>query len=190
MNTISIKSNKDYIKKMSVLKYHGVPHDIDGFIYRELCPCTVEIDLDCIDEITKNFLKRKKFDGTFDEFKLKFRSVIYEDGNFRDIENSEYIGKDYKNVRKSFTKFLVDTIDEKKTRRQFSYQFNEELCMNAMQIFEDRKLMIVYFRSCDYIKKLPLDLYLIKTLVDDYNVHINKIYCMFGSLHAYDEDKI
>jgi hypothetical protein len=86
--------------------------------------------------------------------------------------------------------FFVDRINLRKTRRQFSYQFNENLCMNAMQIFEDRKLMIVYFRSCDYIKKLPLDLYLIKSLIDDYMIKVDKIYCMFGSLHAYDEDKI
>lgn len=190
MNTISIKTSQDYIKKLSVIKFHGIQHNVNEVNYKELCPCTVEIDLDCIDEITKDFLRRNKFNGTFDEFKSKFRAVIYEDEDFTEIKNSEYIGKDYKNVRKSFTKFFVDTIDEKKTRRQFSYQFNEDLCMNAMQIFEDRKLMIVYFRSCDYIKKFPLDLYLIKSLVDDYKVHINKIYCMFGSLHAYDEDKI
>ena len=190
MNTISIKSNQDFIKKISVIKYHGMQHEVNGQKYKELCPCTIEIDTECINEITKDFLRRKKFDGTFDEFKAMFREVIYENESFTEIPGSEYIGLDYENVRKSFANFFVDRINLRKTRRQFSYQFNENLCMNAMQIFEDRKLMIVYFRSCDYIKKLPLDLYLIKSLIDDYMIKVDKIYCMFGSLHAYDDDKI
>ena len=42
----------------------------------------------------------------------------------------------------------------------------------------------------DYIKKFPLDLLFIKILMDDFNVKCDKIYCIFGSLHTYDHDKI
>lgn len=195
MNTITIKSWEDFVNKQRMILLHGKDHNVGMQFYKELCPCVVEVSTNCIYDIVQKFfdIKNKKNDHCFkkfEEFEHIMKNVIYNGDDFTEFPGSEYIGSDYEKVRKSFSYYNYEKTCGILTRRQFSYSFNEKLCMNGMQIFEDEKLMILNFRSCDYIKKFPFDLYFIKKLLDDFDVNIDKIYCVFGSLHIYKGEKI
>ena len=195
MNTITIKTWDDFVNKQKTILLHGKEHNKGMQFYKELCPCVVEIQTDCIRDIAKRFFESRNPwnspDGNdFCRFETVMNHVIYGKEDFTDIPGSEYIGSDYYRVYRCFSFYKHEKIAGILTRRQFSYCFDEKLCMNGMQIFEDEKLMILNFRSCDYVKKFPLDLFFIKILLDDYKVDIDKIYCIFGSLHIYKGEKI
>ena len=195
MNTLTIKSVQDYVEKEKNISIHGKKHEVGFQKYHELCPCVAEVKTDCIESVAKYFFDKRnpwkhKDRDDFLILKTIMNHVIYNREDFTDIPGSEYIGSDYWKVHRAFSFYAHERITDTVTRRQYSYQFDEKLCMNGMQIFEDQSLMILNFRSCDYIKKFPLDLLFIKILMDDFNVKCDKIYCIFGSLHTYDHDKI
>lgn len=192
MNTITIKSWEDFVNKQRMILLHGKDHNVGMQFYKELCPCVVEVSTNCIHDIARNFfnIKNKNENIDFNDFVRIMKDVIYKGEDFTEIPGSEYIGSDYEKVKKCFNFYSYERQSGLLIRRQFSYSFNEKLCMNGMQIFEDEKLMILNFRSCDYVKKLSFDLYFINTLIEDFGLGIDKIYCIFGSLHIYKGEKI
>lgn len=193
MNIITINSYEDYVNKASIIFRHGKKKEVGNQKYTELCPCCVEVNFDCINELAKKvYFKKAKTnsDIKYLSFVNKMNYVIYRQEKFTDIKGSEYFGEDYEKVQRSFSLYVKESINGLRTRRQFSYSFGEKLCMNGMQIFEDEGIIILNFRSCDYIKKFPFDLLFIKILIDDYCLSIKKVICNFGSLHIYSEDEI
>lgn len=195
MNTLTIKSWNDFVEKAKIIKVHGTKQQVGFQKYNELCPCVVEVEKNCIEEIAQNTFEKRntvhnKFGNDWERFKMNMNHVIYGREDFTDIPGSEYIGSDYAKVQRAFSFYAHERISDTVTRRQYSYSFGEKLCMNGIQIFEDQKLAILNFRSCDYIKKFPFDLLFINILLNDYAVKVDKIYCIFGSLHIYDGDKI
>lgn len=193
MNIITINSYEDYVSKASIIFRHGKKKEVGNQKYTELCPCCVEVNFDCINELAKKvYFKKAKTnsDIKYLSFVNKMNYVVYRQENFTDIKGSEYFGSDYEKVQKSFSLYVKESINGLRTRRQFSYSFGEKLCMNGMQIFEDEGIIILNFRSCDYIKKFPFDLLFIKILIDDYCLNIKKVICNFGSLHIYSGDEI
>ena len=120
------------------------------------------------------------------------RNAVYKETNFTVYNNPKawYNGYDYKGVLESFIEYCFF---EKKGyrnsgRRQHSFSFGEKLCMNGMQIFEDRNMLILNFRSCDAVNKLPYDLSIINSMCDDFELNISRFFCVFGSLHIYNGD--
>lgn len=193
MNIITIKSYEDYVDKKNVIHLHGKEKEVGNQKYTELCPCCVEVNFDCINELAKKvYFNRAKTNSNIKylSFVNKMNYVIYRQEKFTDIKGSEYFGEDYEKVQRSFSLYVKEFINGLRTRRQFSYSFGEKLCMNGMQIFEDEGIIILNFRSCDYIKKFPFDLLFIKILIDDYCLNIKKVICNFGSLHVYSGDEI
>lgn len=195
MNTLTIKSWNDFVEKVKMIKIHGTHEQVGFQKYNELCPCVVEVERDCIENIAKNTFEGRnevhnKFGNDWERFLIQMNHVIYGREDFTDIPGSEYIGSDYAKVQRAFSFFAHERISGEVTRRQYCYNFGEKLCMNGIQFFEDKKLVILNFRSCDYIKKFPFDLLFINILLNDYNVKVDKLYCVFGSLHIYDGDKI
>lgn len=187
MNTITIKNFDDYANKLLIFAQHG--KRIDGT--RELSPAVIEMNQDAIESVVTGWLKMNgiaeiDFGYVMDEFKefMKGRR------DFTEIEGSEYIASDYDIVNRKFSyySFERDSRTQYTGRRQFNYHFNEKLCLHGMQIFEDLGTMILNFRSCDYLKKFPLDIYMMAKHCRDRGIEVHKFYCIFGSLHCYDND--
>lgn len=72
MNTLTIKSWNDFVEKVKMIKIHGTHEQVGFKKYNELCPCVVEVERDCIENIAK----------------------ILSKGEMKFIISSEMIGKD------------------------------------------------------------------------------------------------
>ena len=59
MNTITIKSWDDFVNKQKTILLHGKEHNKGMQFYKELCPCVVEIQTDCIRDIAKRFFESR-----------------------------------------------------------------------------------------------------------------------------------
>lgn len=186
MNTLTIKNYKEYVDKQALFKRHGF--HVNGTY--ELSPCVVEIEAKVIDGLADTYLFLNHKEVGWPKLLAGLMNVTLKGADFTAISGSEYIGKDYKSVLECFNSYKNDKESDKtkEARRRFNYMFNEKLCMYGMQIFEDRGILILNFRSCDYIKKLPFDLLLIYNMVQIYGLNIKKFYCNFGSLHIYEKD--
>ena len=154
----------------------------------EVAPATVSVSFSAIEEIIKRQLEHWQVSLSYDQIVERILAVACEGINFRDIKGSEYIGDDYRRLRQVFDMYKYERTSFAVTRRQYSYVFGEKLCMYSIQFFEDYKRVIVNFRSCDYIKKFPFDLLMVKALCELYKFDITRIFCNFGSLHYYDAD--
>ena len=181
-NILNIKSFEDYKDKIKIFKLHG--RRINETY--ELSPCVVEIKTDCIKDLVKKSLGYDDFSYYLlfsDMFScVKEKEIIYIN------DDVFYNGEDYSGVTKSFDNYLSDKENKTRTRRQFNYHFNEKLCVHGVQFFEDKKFLIINFRSCDYIKKFPLDVLLFYTLCVNYDIKVDTFYCFFGSLHIYKKE--
>lgn len=194
MNIIAINSYEDYVNKVNIILRHGKKKEVGDQKYTELCPCVIEIKTSCIEKIACEMFDRKnphnKVNFNYSHFKYIMKQVIYGDIDFNEIPGSDYASRDYLKEKEAFIKYANDRKSDEVTRRQYLYYFEENSCCNEIQIFEDEKIAIINFRSCDYIKKFPFDVLMFKILMDDFDVKCDKFYCIFGSLHIYDGDKI
>ena len=124
MNTITIKSWDDFVNKQKTILLHGKEHNKGMQFYKELCPCVVEIQTDCIRDIAKRFFESRNPwnspDGNdFCRFETVMNHVIYGKEDFTDIPGSEYIGSDYYRVYRCFSFYKHEKISGILTRRQF-----------------------------------------------------------------------
>lgn len=154
----------------------------------EVCPATISVSTGAIRTLVEHQLQHWEVPLTFDQISLYLLDVALKGIDFKDIKGSEYIGRDYYKLKHVFALYKYERTSFIVTRRQYAYTFGEKLCMNGIQFFEDNRLCIVNFRSCDYIKKFPFDILLINSLCLHYGFCIDRIFCNFGSLHYYDAD--
>lgn len=188
MNTIVIESIADYANKRKIIEYHGKKYNVNGTKYKELAPCCVEVKTKCIEAVAKFSLECKTKKIKYDAFRQTLQNVLHGTEDFTEIKGSDYMAEHYTGDVKAFCDYKNERENKLVTRRQFMYQLSKRSCMNEIQFFEEEGFIILNFRSCDYIKKFPFDLLLIKILIDEFNIKCDKIYCLIGSLHIYNGD--
>lgn len=188
MFIFEINNVNDYKEKRNYIDTLGKEYMVNGMTYKELAPCCVEVSKNCIDEVAKYSLLEKTDKIEYKDFRRTLYKVLYGTENFTEIEGSDYMAEHYVGDLKAFKDYVYERDNKFATRRQFMYQLSKRSCMNEIQFFEHEGFILLNFRSCDYIKKFPFDLLLIKILIDEFNINCNKFICVFGSLHIYDGD--
>lgn len=175
MADFGISSKNDFKYLINYIKETG--HKIEGTTERNFISLVVVRK--AIDEIV--------------EYKAKegLEKLLFNEENFDMYDNPKtwYNANDYSGIRSAFNSYEWEKNGEGYDgRRQHSFCFGEKLCMNGIQFFEDQKMLILTFRSCDAVNKLPFDLELINIMCEVYELDIERFYCIFGSLHIYDGD--
>jgi hypothetical protein len=122
---------------------------------------------------------------SFEEIDEPFKLCLYTNpkGKYKTLLKQYWNEKSINDVLKKLKEDSEDLIElSLKGKPKQGSNSNYKHCLTFMYINKKEKLVVVNFRNSDFIKKFPVDLFLIKDILKKLNIEDYIIYCNFEKL--------